>query len=203
MRILDDALWRTAKARQEELSAKYATVVEAVRSAHANRLNGTHRPRHLLSGLLECGSCGGPHAMRGQNYGCSRHIMTGTCTNGRGIRRIEIEERVLAGLKDRLPRSRRRSRRSSRRSKDGAYSRALGDLLHKLEAREDELCERLAARPADIPDMHPNIAAIYRRKVERLSEASKRPQERDEAAEAIPMAVWCASPTYRRGAVLS
>ena len=41
--------------------------------------------------------------MRGQDrYGCSNHIMTGTCSNGRGIRRSVIEERVLAGLKDRL-----------------------------------------------------------------------------------------------------
>ena len=41
--------------------------------------------------------------MRGQDrYGCSSHVMTGPCANGRGIRRVEIEERVLAGLKDRL-----------------------------------------------------------------------------------------------------
>ena len=37
----------------------------------------------------------------------------------------------------------------------------------------------------DIPDIHPNVAGIYRRKVERLAEALRRPQERDEAAEAI------------------
>ena len=41
--------------------------------------------------------------MRGQDrYGCASHVMTGTCSNGRGIRRAVIEERVLAGLKDRL-----------------------------------------------------------------------------------------------------
>jgi hypothetical protein len=31
-------------------------------AAMANRLNGTHRPRSLLSGLLVCGCCGGPKA---------------------------------------------------------------------------------------------------------------------------------------------
>ena len=68
----------------------------------AIRLNCVHRPRHLLSSLLECGVCGGPYAMRGQDrYGCSNHVMTGACSNGRGIRRAAIEERVLAGLKDR------------------------------------------------------------------------------------------------------
>ena len=41
--------------------------------------------------------------MRGQGrYGCSNHIMTGTCPNGRGIRLTVIDERVLSGLKDRL-----------------------------------------------------------------------------------------------------
>ena len=103
LRIVDDALWKAVKDRQGVLSEKYATVIEATRAAHANRLNGTHRPRHLLSGLLECGVCGGPYAMRGQDrYGCSNHVMTGSCANGRGIRRAVIEERVLAGLKNKL-----------------------------------------------------------------------------------------------------
>ena len=221
LRILDDELWDAAKARQKDISAKYATVIEAVRAANTNRLNGTHRPRHLLSGLLECGVCGGPYAMRGQDrYGCSNHTMSGSCANGRGIRRVEIEERVLAGLKERLMapeaaaeamrawaeetnrlnRERRTSGETDRKElaqvekkiaeivtaiEDGAYSRALGERLRKLEARQDELTERLSTVPADIPDVNPNIAAVYSRKVERLSEALRRPQERDEAAEAI------------------
>ena len=103
LRIVDHALWQAVKHRQGEITVQYATMVEATQSARANRLNGAHRPRHLLSGLLECGVCGGPYSMRGQDrYGCSNHIMTGTCSNGRGIRRSVIEERVLAGLKDRL-----------------------------------------------------------------------------------------------------
>jgi len=57
----------------------------------------------------------------------------------------------------------------------------------KLEAREDELKARLSHAPVDIPDIHPNIAGIYQRKVERLAEALRRPQERDEAAEANPV----------------
>jgi len=57
--------------------------------------------------------------------------------------------------------------------------------LRELEALEDELTERLGQAPADLPDIHPNVAGIYRRKVERLAEALRRPEERDEAAEAI------------------
>ncbi len=36
-----------------------------------------------------------------------------------------------------------------------------------------------------MPDIHPKIADIYRRKVERLAEALADPRDRDEAAEAI------------------
>jgi hypothetical protein len=37
----------------------------------------------------------------------------------------------------------------------------------------------------DTPDIHPNVADIYRRKVARLAEALNHPAERDEAADAI------------------
>jgi site-specific DNA recombinase len=57
--------------------------------------------------------------------------------------------------------------------------------LRELEAKQDELTERLSRAPVDIPDIHPNVADIYRRKVERLAETLQRPQERDEAAKAI------------------
>ena len=101
--IVDDELWQAVKDRQKELTQKYATNIESTRTTRANRLNGTNRPRHHLSGILECGTSGGPYAMRGQDrYGCSNHVMNGTCSNGRGIRRVELEERVLVGLKDHL-----------------------------------------------------------------------------------------------------
>ena len=48
----------------------------------------------------------------------------------------------------------------------------------ELEAHQDELNERLAAAPADLPD-------IYRRKVARLPEALDHPEDRDAAASAI------------------
>ena len=59
------------------------------------------------------------------------------------------------------------------------------DRLRELEARQDELTDRLSSTTADIPDIHPNVAGIYRRKVERLAEALSRPEERDEASAAI------------------
>ena len=146
--------------------------------------------------------------------------MNDSCANGRGIRRAVIEERVLAGLKDklmvpevaaeamrawaeetnRLNRERRASGESDRRElaevrkktaaiiaviEDGGYVKGMVERLRELVAREDELTGRLAAEPVDLPDVHPRVAEIYRRKVERLAEALNGPEERDEAAAAI------------------
>ena len=149
--------------------------------------------------------------MRGQDrYGCSNHVVTGTCSNGRGIRRSVIEERVLSGLKDRLMapeaaaeamqayaektnrinRERRASGAGDRKQlaavekkiaamiaviEGGGYVRGMVDRLRELEARQDELNERLSAAPADLPDIH-------RCKVARLAEALDHPEDRDAAA---------------------
>ena len=146
--------------------------------------------------------------------------MTGSCANGRGIARTVLEERVLAGLRDRLMapeeaaeairayteetnrlnRARRASGANDRKEladvekkiaamiaviEDGGYIRGMVDRLRELEARQDALTARLARVPADIPDIHPNVAGIYRRKVARLADALDNPGERDEAAAAI------------------
>ena len=104
LRIVDDALWQAVKARQAVTSAKYANVAEGVRKHHKkNRLNGTHRPKTLLSGLIFCGCCGGPFSIRGSDrFACSTHVTKGTCSNSRTILREDLERRVLAGLKERM-----------------------------------------------------------------------------------------------------
>jgi DNA invertase Pin-like site-specific DNA recombinase len=221
LRIVADALWHAVKARQGELAAEYAGAISATHAVHVNRLNGTRRPRSLLSGLLVCGCCGGPYALRGQDrYGCSNHITNGSCSNSRTITRAALEERVLAGLKDhlmapevaaeairayaeetnRINHQRRASGEVDRRDLDkitraikeivtlieeGAGNRALLARLTDLEAQEDALTARLAQAPVDLPDIHPNIADMYARKVARLAEALNHPDERDEAAGAI------------------
>ena len=68
---------------------------------------------------------------------------------------------------------------------DGAYSPSLKERLHELDSRKAELTGRLATVPPEIPDIHPNVAGIYRRKVVRLAEALHKPEERDVAAAAI------------------
>ena len=104
LRIVDDALWQRVRERQGEIAEKYANVTEAVRKHHKkNRLNGTRRPKSLLSGLVFCGCCGGPYSLRGADrFACSNHISKGACSNSRTIPREDLEARVLSGLKDRM-----------------------------------------------------------------------------------------------------
>ncbi len=68
---------------------------------------------------------------------------------------------------------------------DGGYSRMLMDRLRDLEARQEALQERMAVTPEPLPDIHPNVAHICHRKVERLTEALAHPDDRREAAEAL------------------
>jgi site-specific DNA recombinase len=68
---------------------------------------------------------------------------------------------------------------------EGGYTRTLTNGRKELEAGQEALQLRLARAPQPLPDIHPNVAEIYRRKVEWLAEALNHPEDRDEAAEAI------------------
>jgi DNA invertase Pin-like site-specific DNA recombinase len=86
MRILDDALWQTVQDRLEANST--------VRPERARR------PKHIFSGMVECGVCGGPYIIASsQNWGCSRHRYGAACTNNRLVSRVNFDARVLADLK--------------------------------------------------------------------------------------------------------
>ncbi|MCI4680511.1 recombinase family protein [Rhodoblastus acidophilus] len=96
-RIVDEALWEAAKARQEAMRATLK------RPDTSNGLNELHRARFLLSGLMRCRCCGGGYTIIAKDrYGCATRKQKGTCDNTRTISRREIEARVLEGLKDRL-----------------------------------------------------------------------------------------------------
>lgn len=97
LRIVDETLWGRVKARQEKIRFTIS------RDEQGNALNRTHRRRFLLSGLLVCGCCGGGYTIIGvARYGCATRRAKGTCTNTSTISRQEIEERVFAGLRERM-----------------------------------------------------------------------------------------------------
>jgi site-specific DNA recombinase len=70
-------------------------------------------------------------------------------------------------------------------TEDDAPVRALKQELVALEARQLTLQQELATTAAPAPLIHPNMAEVYRQRVERLNEALQDPATRDEAFELI------------------
>ena len=61
------------------------------------------RAQHMLTGKLFCGCCDGPMTNIGRNYlACSAARRQGTCSNGRGIQRDELDKMILDALQARL-----------------------------------------------------------------------------------------------------
>lgn len=80
---------------------------EAVRSRRHTASNWTYamhrRPKRLLSGLLECGECGGSYVVIGSDkWGCVSARTKGTCSNRRTIETASLERRVLAAVQTHL-----------------------------------------------------------------------------------------------------
>ena len=97
LRILDQALWEQAKARQAEVSFVIGE------DEAGQKLNRSHRRKFVLSGLLKCGACGGGYTIMAKDrYGCAAHTKSGTCGNGSTISRAAVERRVLGALQDRM-----------------------------------------------------------------------------------------------------
>ncbi|WP_082554602.1 recombinase family protein [Caulobacter sp. Root1455] len=84
---------------------------------------------------------------------------------------------------------------------DGGYTRPLMERLKSLDAEVETIERTLAEAPRDVPDVHPNVAELYRRKVERLVEALNNPADRTEAATALRALIEkvVVTPTGRRG----
>lgn len=92
LRIIDDATWRATKARQAATRAKMATGI-----VHAKR------PKYLFSGLTKCAACGGGYTLSSHDLlTCFNARERGTCTNRRGIRRQDVEARVLRAMQTRF-----------------------------------------------------------------------------------------------------
>ena len=99
LRIVDEALWQTTKARQASLKITQ----RQDGTEQENSFRDRRRPSYLLSGLVKCGCCGGGYAMISSRLlGCSKASNNGTCNNRKNIGRFELETRVLNGLSEHL-----------------------------------------------------------------------------------------------------
>ena len=221
LRIVDDDLWRAVKVRQTELGKVFAATTTGVRKARAKTFNQTRRPAFLLSGLLICGRCQGKYGIvLNDRYGCQNHYRRNSCDNSRTIRRPVIEQRTLAGLKEKLVSAEavaeavrayhqemnrqnlhvRAQSEADRHAltkieralsgimaaiEDGLYEPTMKARMTDLEKQKAEIVARVSTAQPPLPDMNPNIAEIYRRRVERLADALSDPQAQQEASMAL------------------
>ena len=158
LRIVSQEVWEAVIARRRNIE-------------RAPTLNATHRPRRLLSGLIKCGVCGGPMAIRGAGRICCTYAKErGTCDNTHTFAPAKIEGMVLDGLRDSLMtpealsafihafndeiatvRKRARTKQRQFESEIGKIDRRVKGLIDALEEgakipnlqqRYDELAER-------------------------------------------------------------
>ena len=95
LQIVHDALWRSVKEKQ--------LLTRRSIERNSDRIEVARRPKYLLSGLLQCGSCGGGYSkVSKHHYGCSTARNKATCDNLLVIRRDTVERLVLEGLKEHL-----------------------------------------------------------------------------------------------------
>ncbi|UUP17070.1 recombinase family protein [Nitratireductor thuwali] len=68
---------------------------------------------------------------------------------------------------------------------DGMYQPAMKARMEELERKKAEIKDRMAQAPADVPYVHPNIANVYKIRVETFTEALDDPESGRQAAEAL------------------
>lgn len=158
LRIVDEATWEAVQ--------RWRDAREGV------SFRQQPRAKHLLSGLVVCGNCGGNVTILSRDrWGCVRHKDAGTCDNGRRISTERLESRIIGGLRRHLlspealslavreyhdRRTKRRAERlGSRAEAERRVNEAKVAIARLVDAIADgaadfsEVREALAARRAD------------------------------------------------------
>ncbi|EGJ22914.1 recombinase [Cereibacter sphaeroides WS8N] len=138
LRIVDQDLWEAVKERQARQTKLRTETANTDRTdLAANRV--LKRRRHLLSGLVRCGICGGPMTVAGGSVtGCKRRYYcanakekgTSVCAGFPGILQSEIESFALQGLLDLL-------------MQPAAYAQFKAEFERKLKAEQGHMAEDL------------------------------------------------------------
>lgn len=72
LRIVSEDLWQGARARQERLSHRENAASAIASAASPGVYWSKQRPKHLFSGLMRCGVCGGGFSkISAAHFGCS------------------------------------------------------------------------------------------------------------------------------------
>jgi DNA invertase Pin-like site-specific DNA recombinase len=97
LRIIEQQLWDSVKGRQRTRIKTRGT------SDQAHEFWEHQRPRHMLSGLIKCGACGGGYSKISKTqFGCSTARNKGTCDNRLNIRVDRLDAIILDGLRHHL-----------------------------------------------------------------------------------------------------
>lgn len=152
LRIVDQDLWDAVKARQSALAKRKAMLVSTDRN-HLSTGQALRRRKYLLSGLLQCGQCGGNMTVAGaakyKTYYCANAKEKGpsVCEGFRGLRESVALPLVLDGLRREL-------------MKPDAYA-AFRDSFHRhLEASQGTAVDALQlhdARVRKLETTHRNL----------------------------------------------
>lgn len=154
LRIIEQDLWDRV---QHQIAAR-AMPLQAQRQ---------RRPKHILSGLGECGVCGGKWIVtRGEYFGCSSVIDANACTNRRLIKRDRYEARVLAALQDQMLAPDvveayldEYRREHARQSREAGQERARLERQHAEAARKvARLVEAVAAGGSEFAEIRTALA---------------------------------------------
>ena len=177
LRILDDNLWTCVQTRLGAIRNS-----DRVVNARATKFWTRRRPQHLLTGRAVCGVCGGPAAPIGKGYiACSTARRQGTCTN-----RASDRDHRREGLQREQKDLERRIDTLLDAFASGALKGpSVQTKLETLEARQGEVAKGLAGLLDEPVRLHPNLAAIYRRKVAALQNLLENDATRNEAVEII------------------
>ena len=98
LRIVDYGVWSAVQSRLGAIRARRG----GGKPVQAN-FGDKRRPKHLLTGKVFCGSCGGALGNTGKDYlACTVARKKGTCLNRKSVKRPAIEQMVTEGLRHQL-----------------------------------------------------------------------------------------------------
>ena len=92
LQIIDRALWKKVDREVERRQ----------RPGVSGNSAGAMRKRHLLSGIIKCGACGGNFVINGKDYYRCASNREGGCESALSIRKSVIEEAALSVIRERL-----------------------------------------------------------------------------------------------------
>jgi hypothetical protein len=104
--IVAPALWDRVQSIRQERGRGYEWHPGGGFKATRARAGHRVRSKHLLSGLLACSECGAAFfaVTGGERYGCGWHRDRGpdVCGNALRVSRLDLEERVLSAVRERV-----------------------------------------------------------------------------------------------------